>query len=284
MPVATLTELLQNGVHFGHQTSRWNPKMRPYIFASRGGIHILDVAQTVGLLADACQFAHDTVAQGGQILFVGTKKQAHDTIEEECQRSGQPYVINRWMGGMLTNFEVVKLQLKRLNELADQKERDGFAGMIKKEQRHREDDLARLVRNFGGITNMKRLPAALFVVDPHKERLAVTEANKLAIPIIAITDSNCDPDEIAHVIPGNDDAIRSVRLIVDRLTDAIVTGLDERRQIDLAQAQAAAERAAVVRAEQEEAARLQAEAEAAAAVAKAAETVEPETPEAGAAE
>ncbi|MHB8393907.1 MAG: 30S ribosomal protein S2 [Candidatus Dormibacteria bacterium] len=284
MPVATLTELLQNGVHFGHQTSRWNPKMRPYIFASRGGIHILDVAQTVGLLADACQFAHDTVAQGGQILFVGTKKQAHDTIEEECQRSGQPYVINRWMGGMLTNFEVVKLQLKRLNELADQKERDGFAGMIKKEQRHREDDLARLVRNFGGITNMKRLPAALFVVDPHKERLAVTEANKLAIPIIAITDSNCDPDEIAHVIPGNDDAIRSVRLIVDRLTDAIVTGLDERRQIDLAQAQAAAERAAVVRAEQEEAARLQAEADAAAAVAKAAETVEPETPEAGAAE
>ena len=284
MPVATLTELLQNGVHFGHQTSRWNPKMRPYIFASRGGIHILDVAQTVGLLADACQFAHDTVAQGGQILFVGTKKQAHDTIEEECQRSGQPYVINRWMGGMLTNFEVVKLQLKRLNELADQKERDGFAGMIKKEQRHREDDLARLVRNFGGITNMKRLPAALFVVDPHKERLAVTEANKLAIPIIAITDSNCDPDEIAHVIPGNDDAIRSVRLIVDRLTDAIVTGLDERRQIDLAQAQAAAERAAVVRAEQEEAAKLQAEADAAAAAAKAAETVEPETPEAGAAE
>lgn len=285
MPVTTLTELLQNGVHFGHQTSRWNPKMRPYIFASRGGIHILDVAQTVDLLGNACQYAHDTVAQGGQILFVGTKKQAHDTIEEECQRSGQPYVINRWMGGMLTNFEVVKLQLKRLNELADQKERDGFAGMIKKEQRHREDDLARLVRNFGGITNMKRLPAALFVVDPHKERLAVTEANKLAIPIIAITDSNCDPDEIAHVIPGNDDAIRSVRLIVDRLTDAIVTGLDERRQIDLAQAQAAAERAAVVRAEQEEAARLQAELAAAeAAAAEAVDVVDPGAAETGAAE
>lgn len=285
MPVTTLTELLQNGVHFGHQTSRWNPKMRPYIFASRGGIHILDVAQTVDLLGNACQFAHDTVAQGGQILFVGTKKQAHDTIEEECQRSGQPYVINRWMGGMLTNFEVVKLQLKRLNELADQKERDGFAGMIKKEQRHREDDLARLVRNFGGITNMKRLPAALFVVDPHKERLAVTEANKLAIPIIAITDSNCDPDEIAHVIPGNDDAIRSVRLIVDRLTDAIVTGLDERRQIDLAQAQAAAERAAVLRAEQEEAARLQAELAAAeAAAAEAVDVVDPAAAETGAAE
>ncbi|MHB1640479.1 MAG: 30S ribosomal protein S2 [Candidatus Dormibacteria bacterium] len=254
MPVATLTELLQNGVHFGHQTSRWNPKMRPYIFASRGGIHILDVAQTVDLLGDACQFAHDTVAQGGQLLFVGTKKQAHDTIEEECARSGQPYVVNRWMGGMLTNFEVVKLQLKRLTELSDQKERDGFAGMIKKEQRHREDDLARLVRNFGGITHMRRLPAALFVVDPHKERLAVTEANKLSIPIVAITDSNCDPDEIAYVIPGNDDAIRSVRLIVSRLTDAIVGGLDERRQIELAQAQAQAERAAQARAEQEAAA------------------------------
>ncbi len=254
MPVATLTELLQNGVHFGHQTSRWNPKMRPYIFASRGGIHILDVAQTVDLLGEACQFAHDTVAQGGQILFVGTKKQAHDTIEEECARSGQPYVINRWMGGMLTNFEVVKLQLKRLTELSEQKERDGFAGMIKKEQRHREDDLARLVRNFGGITHMRRLPAAVFVVDPHKERLAVTEANKLSIPIVAITDSNCDPDEIAYVIPGNDDAIRSVRLIVSRLTDAIVGGLDERRQIELAQAQAQAERAAQARAEQEAAA------------------------------
>jgi small subunit ribosomal protein S2 len=251
MPATTLTELLQNGVHFGHQTSRWNPKMRPYIFASRGGIHILDVAQTVDLLEEACTFSHDSVAQGGQILFVGTKKQAHDTIEVECHRSGQPYVVNRWMGGMLTNFEVVKLQLKRLSELSEQKERDGFGGMIKKEQRRREDDLARLQRNFGGITNMKRLPAAVFVVDPHKERLAVTEANKLDIPVIAITDSNCNPDEVAWVIPGNDDAIRSVRLIVTRLTDAIVSGLDQRRQIELAQAQLAAEKAEQLRVAQE---------------------------------
>ncbi|NNM96270.1 MAG: 30S ribosomal protein S2 [Candidatus Dormibacteraeota bacterium] len=260
MPVTTLTELLQNGVHFGHQTSRWNPKMRPYIFASRGGIHILDVSQTVDLLAEACTFAHDAVAQGGQILFVGTKKQAHDTIEEECARSHQPYVVNRWMGGMLTNFEVVKLQLKRLAELSEQKERDGFAGMIKKEQRHHEDDLERLQRNFGGITNMKRLPAAMFVVDPHKERLAVTEANKLEIPIIAITDSNCNPDEISHVIPGNDDAIRSVRLIVSRLTDAIISGLDQRRQIEVAQTQAAAEKAAQLRVAQEAEAAAKAEA------------------------
>ena len=254
MPVATLTELLQNGVHFGHQTSRWNPKMRPYIFTSRGGIHILDVAQTVELLDAACAFARDTVAQGGQILFVGTKKQARDTIEAECERSHQPYVINRWMGGMLTNFEVVKLQLRRLTELSERQERDGFAGMIKKEQRRREDELERLRRNFSGITGMKRLPAALFVVDPHKERLAVTEANKLKIPIIAITDSNCDPDEISYVIPGNDDAIRSVRLIVTRLTNAIVEGLDQRRQIEAAQAQAAAERAAQLRAAEEQAA------------------------------
>ncbi|MHB1524139.1 MAG: 30S ribosomal protein S2 [Candidatus Dormibacteria bacterium] len=254
MPVATLTELLQNGVHFGHQTSRWNPKMRPYIFTSRGGIHILDVAQTVELLDAACAFARDTVAQGGQILFVGTKKQARDTIEAECERSHQPYVINRWMGGMLTNFEVVKLQLRRLTELAERQERDGFAGMIKKEQRRREDELERLRRNFSGITGMKRLPAALFVVDPHKERLAVTEANKLKIPIIAITDSNCDPDEISYVIPGNDDAIRSVRLIVTRLTNAIVEGLDQRRQIEAAQAQAAAERAAQLRDAEEQAA------------------------------
>lgn len=254
MPVATLTELLQNGVHFGHQTSRWNPKMRPYIFAQRGGIHILDVAQTVDLLDVACEFARDTVAQGGQILFVGTKKQARDTIEAECGRSHQPYVINRWMGGMLTNFDVVKLQLKRFGELRERKERDGFAGMIKKEQRRTEDELDRLQRNFGGIVDMKRLPAALFVVDPHKERLAVTEANKLGIPIVAITDSNCDPDEIAYVIPGNDDAIRSVRLVVTRFTDALVSGLDQRRQIEQAQAEAAAERAARQRADEEAAA------------------------------
>ncbi|MGA9774376.1 MAG: 30S ribosomal protein S2 [Candidatus Dormiibacterota bacterium] len=260
MPVATLTELLQNGVHFGHQTSRWNPKMRPYIFDSRGGIHILDVSQTVDLLDSACEFAGDTVAQGGQILFVGTKKQARDTIDAECKRSHQPFVVNRWMGGMLTNFEVVKLQLKRLTELSERQERDGFAGMIKKEQRRLEDELDRLRRNFGGIAAMKRLPAALFVVDPHKERLAVTEANKLAIPIIAITDSNCDPDEISHVIPGNDDAIRSVRLIVTRLTDAIVDGLDQRRQIEAAQAAAAAERAAQLRAAEEQAAAAEREA------------------------
>ncbi|MGH7612401.1 MAG: 30S ribosomal protein S2 [Candidatus Dormibacteria bacterium] len=285
MPVATLTELLQNGVHFGHQTSRWNPKMRHYIFTSRGGIHIIDVAQTVDLLDHACQFAHDTVAQGGQILFVGTKKQAQETIHEQCQRSDQPYVIYRWMGGMLTNFEVVKRQMKRLSDLEQAKERGGLATLSKKEQRRREDELDRLHRNFGGITAMKRLPAAVFVVDPHKERLAVTEARKLGIPIIAITDTNCDPDEISHVIPGNDDAIRSVRLVVTRLTDAMVSGLEEHRQIELAQAEQAD------RERQAEAERLAVEAAAAQAAAQAAAAAEAEppaeveaTPVAGAAE
>ncbi|MGB6771252.1 MAG: 30S ribosomal protein S2 [Candidatus Dormiibacterota bacterium] len=255
MPVATLTELLQNGVHFGHQTSRWNPKMRHYIFASKGGIHIIDVSQTVDLLDQACQFSRDTVAQGGQILFVGTKKQAQDTIQSQCERSGQPYVVNRWMGGMLTNFEVVKRQLKRLAELVEMRDRGAFAGLSKKEQRRREDELDRLERNFGGITNMKRLPAAVFVVDPHKERLAVTEARKLEIPIIAITDTNCDPEEVSYVIPGNDDAIRSVRLIVTRLVDAIMDGLEEHRQIELVQAQ----KAEVERQAHAEEARIQAE-------------------------
>ncbi len=278
MPAATLTELLQNGVHFGHQTSRWNPKMRPYIFASKGGIHIIDVSQTVDLLGTACQFARDTTAQGGQILFVWTKKQAQDTIQEQCQRSGQPFVVTRWMGGMLTNFEVVKRQQKRLMELTELRESSAFQSLSKKDQRRREDELDRLRRNFGGITHMRRLPAAVFVVDPHKERLAVTEARKLGIPIIAITDTNCDPDEISQVIPGNDDAIRSVRLIVTRIVDAVLEGVEEHHQIEVVQA----ERAEAERQAQAEAAReaaLQAEAEAKArAEAEAGAEPEPEEP------
>jgi small subunit ribosomal protein S2 len=287
MPVATLTELLQNGVHFGHQTSRWNPKMRHYIFASKGGIHIIDVSQTVDLLDQACQFAHDTVAQGGQILFVGTKKQAQETIQEQCARSHQPYVVNRWMGGMLTNFEVVKRQLKRMAELVEMRDSGALAEMSKKDQRRREDELERLERNFGGIVNMKRLPAAVFVVDPHKERLAVTEALKLQIPIIAITDTNCDPEEISQIIPGNDDAIRSVRLIVTRLVDRVMTGLEEHQKIEQAQAQKAeaerevqAEEARVAAAKAE----AEAEAEAARAAAAAAEAATEDTDEAPAAE
>jgi small subunit ribosomal protein S2 len=285
MPVATLTELLQNGVHFGHQTSRWNPKMRHYIFASKGGIHIIDVSQTVALLDQACQFAHDTVAQGGQILFVGTKKQAQETLQEQCARSHQPFVVNRWMGGMLTNFEVVKRQLKRMAELVEMRDRGTLATLRKKEQRRREDELDRLERNFGGITNMKRLPAAVFVVDPHKERLAVTEARKLEIPIIAITDTNCDPEEISQVIPGNDDAIRSVRLIVTRLVDAVMEGLEEHRQIELVQGQKAeVERQAQAEEARIAAAKAEVEAEAARVAAAAVEAAAAEESDAAAPE
>jgi small subunit ribosomal protein S2 len=262
MPVATLRQLLEAGVHFGHQTSRWNPKMRPYIFTARNGIHIIDLQQTQTLLDDACDFARDLVARGEKILFVGTKKQAQDTIKESCERSGQFYVTHRWMGGMLTNFTVIQRQLRRLQELRAIRDRGDFERMTKKEANVLEDELDRLERNFGGMVNMKRLPGALFVVDCRKERLAVGEANKLGIPVVALVDSNCDPDLIQHVIPGNDDAIRSVRLITNLVNDSIVEGqqLLGERELREREEQAAAEARAA-----EEAERARAEAEAAAA-------------------
>ena len=280
MPVATLTELLQNGVHFGHQTSRWNPKMRHYIFASKGGIHIIDVSQTVDLLDQACQFSRGTVAQAGQILFVGTKKQAQDTIVEQCQRADQLFVVHRWMGGMLTNFEVIKRQLNRLAQLREMSERGAMEELSKKQRSRLEDERDRLSRNFGGIAGMRRLPSAVFIVDPHKERLAVTEARKLRVPIIAITDSNCDPEEITYVIPGNDDAIRSVRLVVTRLMDACVRGLEQHRRIDedraAAELTAAAQRAEEAAAAEVAAAAQRVEEAAAAEAARQAATPEPE--------
>jgi len=243
MPVATLRQLLEAGVHFGHQTSRWNPKMRPYIFTARNGIHIIDLQQTQTLLDQACDFARDLVARGEKMLFVGTKKQAQDTIEECCKRSGQYYVTHRWMGGMLTNFTVIQRQLKRLQELRTMQERGDFARMTNKEANVHADELERLERNFGGMVNMRRLPGALYVVDCRKERLAVSEASKLGIPIVAITDSNVDPDNIRYPIPGNDDAIRAVRLITTLLTDAIVEGqrLLSERELREREEQAAAE-------------------------------------------
>jgi len=264
MAVATLRQLLEAGVHFGHQTSRWNPKMRPYIFTARNGIHIIDLQQTQTMLEDACDFARDLVAGGEKILFVGTKKQAQDTIKESCERSGQFYVTHRWMGGMLTNFSVIQRQLRRLQELRAVRDRGDFERMTKKEANVLEDELDRLERNFGGMVNMKRLPGALYVVDCRKERLAVGEANKLGIPVIAITDSNCDPDLIQHVIPGNDDAIRAVRLITNLLTESIVEGQQLLGERELREREREAAAAAEAR-EQEEAERARAEAEAAAA-------------------
>ncbi|MBJ7595612.1 MAG: 30S ribosomal protein S2 [Candidatus Dormibacteraeota bacterium] len=224
MPAVTLRQLLEAGVHFGHQTSRWNPQMRPYIFTARNGIHIIDLKQTQERLDEACAFLRQLVADGEKVLFVGTKKQAQDAIEEACGRSGQYYVTHRWMGGMLTNFPVIQRRLRRLLDLRAMQEKGDFERMGTKEANVHRDDLDRLEANFAGMVNMKRVPGALFVIDCKKERLAVSEANKLGIPIVAIVDTNCDPNEIQHVIPGNDDAIRACKLIVNTVTEAIVEG------------------------------------------------------------
>ena len=225
MPAATLRQLLEAGVHFGHQTSRWNPRMRPYIFTSRNGIHIIDLEQTQKQLDAACEYVRDLVGSGQKILFVGTKKQAQDVIEDVCHSTGQPYVTHRWMGGMLTNFTVIQRRLRRLAELRVMQSRGDFERMSGKEANDARDDLERLENNFAGMAEMKRLPGAVFVIDCKKERIAVTEANKLGIPIVAIVDTNCDPDPIQMVIPGNDDAMRSCRLIVNAIGQAITEGL-----------------------------------------------------------
>ncbi|MGI8847920.1 MAG: 30S ribosomal protein S2 [Candidatus Dormibacteria bacterium] len=248
MPAATLRQLLEAGVHFGHQTSRWNPKMRDYIFTSRNGLHIIDLEQTQKLLDVACTFVRDTVAGGDKVLFVGTKKQAHDAIRDACAQTGQPYVVHRWMGGMLTNFGIIQRQLKRLVELRTMHARGDFERMSGKEANTSRDDLDRLERNFAGMVDMKRLPGAVFIIDCKKERLSVTEANKLNIPIVAIVDTNCDPDKVQHVIPGNDDAIRSCKLVVSALAEAILEGqralsereMEEKEKRERTEAEAAA--------------------------------------------
>jgi len=219
MALVTLKQLLEAGVHFGHQTSRWNPKMKRYIFTARNGIHIIDLQQTVKLLDEACNWVKDVVGGGRMVLFVGTKKQAQESIELEARRSGMPYVNHRWMGGMLTNFTVIRRQIDRLNTLRAIRNNGGFTGS-KKQVTQLEEELERLERFFGGMADMKKLPGAVYVVDPRKEHIAVTEARKLGIPIVAIVDSNCDPDEIDKVIPGNDDAIRAVKLITNKVADA----------------------------------------------------------------
>ena len=244
MPAVTLRQLLEAGVHFGHQTSRWNPQMRPYIFTARNGIHIIDLQQTQRQLDAACAFLRDLVAGGDTVLFVGTKKQAQDAIHDACERSGQHYVTHRWMGGMLTNFAIIQRRLRRLQELRTMQERGDFERMSTKEANVHRDDLDRLEANFAGMVTMRRLPGALFVVDCKKERLAVNEANKLGIPIVAIVDTNCDPNQIQHVIPGNDDAIRANKLIIGTVGEAITEGrqLLAEREMREQEEQAARER------------------------------------------
>lgn len=216
--------LLEAGVHFGHQTRRWNPKMKPYIFGSRNGIHIIDLQKTVKLFGTAYDFIVQTVADGYSFLFVGTKKQARDSIIEESERCGMFYVVNRWLGGTLTNFQTIRQSITRLKELENMKKDGSINRYTKKEALKMEKELIKLEKNLGGIKDMDELPGAVFIVDPKKEHIAVKEVRKLGIPLIAIADTNCDPDDIDYIIPGNDDAIRAIRLICSKMADACIEG------------------------------------------------------------
>ncbi len=224
MSTVTMKQLLEAGVHFGHQTKRWNPKMKDYIFGSRNGIYIIDLQKTVRLFKEAYKFVVETVAQGESILFVGTKKQAQDAITEEAQRAGMFYVNQRWLGGTLTNFRTIKKNVERLKKLEKMKEDGTFSALPKKEVLRLEKEQAKMEKTLGGIKNMTKLPKGIFIIDPRKERIAVHEARKLSIPIVAIVDTNCDPDEVDYIIPGNDDAIRAIRLISSKIADACLEG------------------------------------------------------------
>ena len=217
-----MKQLLEAGVHFGHLTRRWNPKMAPYIYTERNGIYIIDLQKSVGMVDDAYNAIGDIVANGGRILFVGTKKQAQDTIKNEAERCGEFYVNERWLGGMLTNFKTVQTRIERLKEIERMEEDGTFDVLPKKEVIGLRKEMDKLQRNIGGIKEMKNLPDAIFVVDPKKERICVSEAHALGIPLIGICDTNCDPEELDYVIPGNDDAIRAVKLLVSKMADAVI--------------------------------------------------------------
>lgn len=222
MAVISMKQLLEAGVHFGHQTRRWNPKMAEYIFTERNGIYIIDLQKTVKKVDEAYNFIRETALDGKSVLFVGTKKQAQDAIQEEAERSGQFFVNSRWLGGMLTNFKTIRKRIDRLFELSRMQEDGTFEVLPKKEVIKLKKEMADLEKNLGGIKHMRNLPGVMFVVDPKKERNAILEAKRLGIPVVAIVDTNCDPDEIDYVIPGNDDAIRAVKLITARMADAII--------------------------------------------------------------
>ena len=237
MAVVSMKQLLEAGVHFGHQTRRWNPKMAPYIFTERNGIYIIDLQKTVRKLDEAYNFIHEVAANGGEVLFVGTKKQAADSIKEEATRAGAHYVNARWLGGMMTNFKTIQRRIARLEQLHTMETDGTFDLLPKKEVIKLNLEIEKLEKFLGGIKNMKKLPGALFVVDPRKEKIAVAEAKKLGIPVVAIVDTNCDPDEIDYVIPGNDDAIRAVKLIAGAMADAIISA--KQGTADAAEEQAA---------------------------------------------
>ena len=224
MAVVSMKQLLEAGVHFGHQTRRWNPKMAPYIYTERNGIYIIDLQKTVKKLEEAYNFVRETTANGGNILFVGTKKQAQDAIKEEAARCGGYYVNARWLGGMLTNFRTMRSRIDRLAQLKKMEEDGTFAMLPKKEVIKHQGEIAKLEKYLGGVKEMKKIPAAMFIVDPRKERNGIAEAKKLNIPVVAIVGTNCDPDEIDYVIPGNDDAIRAIRLIAAAMASAAIEG------------------------------------------------------------
>ena len=224
MSVVSMKQLLEAGVHFGHQTRRWNPKMATYIYTERNGIYIIDLQKTVKKLEEAYNFIRDISAEGGNVLFVGTKKQAQDAIREEAARCGGYYVNSRWLGGMLTNFRTMRSRIDRLAQLKKMEADGTFAMLPKKEVIKHQGEIEKLEKYLGGVKEMKKIPAALFIVDPRKERNAIAEAKKLNIPIVAIVDTNCDPDEIDYVIPGNDDAIRAIRLIAAAMASAAIEG------------------------------------------------------------
>jgi len=224
MSAISMKLLLEAGVHFGHQTNKWNPKMKPYIFGARNNIYIIDLQQTVGMFQAAYNFVVDTVSQGKEILFVGTKKQSQEAIREEASRCGMPYVNQRWLGGMLTNFVTVKKSVDRLNSLNKMFSDDSIKAFPKKEITKLQKEMEKLENVLGGIKNMKSHPSAVFIVDPNRERITVQEAKKLKVPLVAIVDTNCDPTDIDYIIPGNDDAIRAIKLFASKFADAVLEG------------------------------------------------------------
>ncbi len=232
MSVISMKQLLEAGVHFGHQTRRWNPKMAPYIYTERNGIYIIDLQKSVGKVDEAYDAVFDIAEQGGIILFVGTKKQAQDAIKQEAERCGMYYVNERWLGGMLTNFKTIESRIARLKEIEAMEEDGTFDVLPKKEVTNLKKELEKLEKNLGGIKDMGRIPDAIFIVDPKKERICVQEAHALGIPLIGIADTNCDPEELDYVIPGNDDAIRAVKLIVGKMADAVIEAKQGTVEVD----------------------------------------------------
>ncbi len=256
----TMKELLEAGVHFGHQTKRWNPKMKPFIFGERNGIYIIDLQKTLKLFRRASAEIARLAGEGKKVLFVGTKKQAQDAVREEAERSGMYFITHRWLGGLLTNFTTIRRSIQRLKELDEMKSEQDYVGRSKKEIIKLEKERIKLERVLCGIKTMDTLPQVLFVVDPKKERIAVAEANRLGIPVVGVVDTNCDPDDVSHVIPGNDDAIRSIRLFSSRIADAVIEGkgIYERRQADEARERAAQEEKQRAQKEAEDKARREA--------------------------